>query len=159
MTQQPTKEPGREGLEVSEEQLKEREMTARIQDIGGAGEFVVGGETRISDEVLAAIAGVAADEVDGVSSLGESSIRRSVAEAVGAAEERSRGVQIEAGKKEAIIDLVVNVTYGFSIPELVVKVRKHVAKRLVEYAGLVAKEINVRIGKMDFPERMPGTVQ
>jgi len=161
----PEKEKANEGTsyetmpEVAEERLVEEEMRGKIEEITETEEFAVAGETEIADEVIAAIAGVAAGEVDGISSLGTSSARRAMAEAVGAAEKRTRGVEIEAGKKEAIVDLTVNVIYGFSIPELVIQVRKNVAKRLLEFVGLVAKEINVNVAKIEFPERMPGKVE
>lgn len=119
----------------------------------------VAGETTIDDAVLASIAGVAAKEVEGVASLGTSSIRRTLAERVGGAREQARGVAVEAGKREAILDLTLNVIYGFSIPKIVVEVRKKVADRLQELAGLVAKEINVNVVGIEFPERMPGKLE
>jgi len=144
--------------EVPAEKLKEEEMRAKIEAIEEAEEFLVAGETEIEEEVIAAICGVAAGEVDGVSRLGTSSVRRTVAEVFGA-EKRARGVEVEAGKKEAIIDLTLVVIYGFSIPEIVIQVRKNVAKRLMEMVGLIAKEINIQVVDIEFPERMPGKVE
>ena len=111
---------------------------------------VVGGETHIDDQVLGAIASVAAMEVEGVAGLGESSIRRSMAEVVGAAQSRTRGVSVEAGKKEAIVDLRVNIHYGYSIPKIVEQVRQKVSERLDSMAGLIAKEINISIVGIEF---------
>jgi len=111
---------------------------------------VVGGDTHIDDQVLGAIASVAAMEVEGVAGLGESSIRRSVAEVVGAAQSKTRGVTVEAGKKEAIVDLRVNIRYGYSIPKIVEQVRQRVSERLDSMAGLMAKEINISIVGIEF---------
>jgi uncharacterized alkaline shock family protein YloU len=113
----------------------------------------IAGETVIDDEVIALIAGMAAREVEGVASLGTSSIRRTLAETVGGARQQARGVMVEAGKKEAILDLTLNVTYGFSIPKVVGAVREKVAERLSQMAGLVAKEIDVTIVGIEFPEK------
>lgn len=110
----------------------------------------VGGDTHIDDQVLGAIASVAAMEVEGVAGLGESSIRRSVAEVVGAAQSKTRGVTVEAGKKEAIVDLRVNIRYGYSIPKIVEQVRQKVSERLDSMAGLMAKEINISIVGIEF---------
>jgi len=143
----------------SKVQIKDLEMTARLSELEKKTEFTVGGETYIDDEVIAQIAGVAAKEVKGVAGLGKSSIRRTIAEAVGAAEGRARGVDVEAGKKEAILDLTLNVIYGFSIPNIIIEVRKNVATRLLEMVGLIAKEINVDVVNIEFPERMPGKVE
>lgn len=114
---------------------------------------LLGGETNIDDEVLAQIASVAAMEVEGVAGLGESSIRRSVAEVVGGAQSRARGVTVEAGKKEAIIDLKVNIRYGYSIPKIVELIRIKVAERLETMAGLIAKEINISIVGIEFEKK------
>lgn len=122
-------------------------------------EGAIAGETSIHDDVIASIAGVAAKEVQGVASLGASSMRRSLAESVGGAERRARGVMVEAGKKEAILDLTLRVIYGFSIPKVVDEVRWVVATRLQEMTGLIAKEINISIVGIEFPERMPGKLE
>jgi uncharacterized alkaline shock family protein YloU len=135
-----------------EKRITEKEMKARLEEIEKAEEFVVAGETTIDDEVIGAIAGVAAREVEGVASLGTSSIRRTVVERLGRAEEKARGVEVEAGKKEAIVDITLNVVYGFSIPKIIIEVRKKVAYRLLELVGLVAKEINVNVVGIEFPE-------
>jgi len=65
--------------------ITDKEMTERLEAIEKTGDLVVGGVTDIEDEVIAQIVGVAAREVEGIASLGTSSIRRTLAEAVGAA--------------------------------------------------------------------------
>ena len=104
--------------EFPEEKFREKEMAQKLEELAKTEEFVVGGETSIDDEVIASIAGVAAKEVEGVASLGTPSIRRTLAERLTGAEARARGVDVEAGKREAIIDLALNVIYGFSIPTI-----------------------------------------
>ena len=143
---------------MTENRIKEQEMVTRLAEIEQLSEIEVGGETEINDEVVGAIAGVAAREIEGVSSLGSSSIRRAIAERVGSLEKRARGVGVEAGRREAILDVDLRVIYGFSIPETVVKVRHNVARRILELCGLVAKEININVVGIEFPERMPGRV-
>ena len=114
-------------------------------------EFV--GETIIRDEVVASIVGSAAREVDGVANLGKSSVRRMLTERLVGTPEKTRiGVEVQVGEKEAIVDLELGVIYGFSIPKIVNEVRKKVASRLLEITGLVAKEINVNVVSIEFPE-------
>lgn len=144
---------------MTEKRITETEMKARLEAIEKAEEFVVAGETTIDDEVIGAIAGVAAREVEGVASLGTSSIRRTVVERLGRAEERARGVEVEAGKKEAIVDITLNILYGFSIPKIIIEVRKKVAYRLLELVGLIAKEINVNVVGIEFPEEVERKVE
>ena len=118
------------------------------------------GETIIGDEVVASIAGLAAKEVEGVASLGKSSVRRAITERLGSVEGKARaGVQVQVGKREAIVDLQLGVIYGFNIPNIVNEVRKKVYSRLMEITGLVAKEINVQVVGVEIPEKKPSKVQ
>ena len=150
---------------MPDDKIKEQEMASKLAELGKLQDIEVGGETEIVDDVIGAIAGVAAREIEGVSSLGTSSmlgtssIRRKIAERVGGAELKARGVKVEAGRREAILDIDLRIVYGYGIPEIVVKVRENVARRILELCGLVAKEINVNVAGIDFPERMPGRVQ
>jgi len=118
------------------------------------------GETIIGDEVVASIAGMAAQEVPGVGSLGRSAVRRAIAGAFADAAEKARsGVTVEVGKRECIVDLQLNVMYGHSIPAIINEVRKKVAARLLEFTGLIAKEINIRVVGIDVvPPKAPSKV-
>ena len=144
---------------MTEKKIVDSEMKARLEEIEKAKGFVVAGETSIDDAVIASIAGVAVKAVEGVASLGTSSVRRVVSERLGAGGERTRGVAVESGKKEAILDLKLNVIYGFSIPKIIIEVRRQVAAQLLQMTGLIAKEINVDVVGMEFPERMPGKLE
>ena len=130
-----------------------------MEEIRQLEEIPVGGTTNIEAEVIGAIAGVAAQSVEGVASLGTTSLRRTIRERVGGAERRSRGVEVEVGRREVIVDINLRVVYGYSIPATVIKVREIVADRLIRFCGLVAKEINIRVVAIEFPARMPGRVQ
>ena len=121
-------------------------------------EIQVGGETNIGDEIVGAVAGVAARQVEGVSSLGTNSIRGTISERVGGHEQRARGVGVEAGRREAILEIDLRVIYGFSIPEIVVKVRQNVAQQVLQMCGLITKEININVVGVEFAEKAPGRV-
>ena len=138
---------------MEDSKIKEKEMEQRLWELNKVKEIMVGGETSIDDEVIASIAGAAAQEVEGVASMGTTSIRQTISDAVGRSEKKSRGVEVEAGKKEAIIDLTLNVLYGFNIPNIIINVRKTVATRLLDLCGLVAKEVNVTVAGIEFPEK------
>lgn len=141
---------------MTEEGTRDQEMIPTLAELEKIDTIEVGGETAIDDEVIGAVAGVAAREVEGISSLGTRSIKRSIAERMGSREQRARGVEVEAGRREAILDIDVRVLYGYSIPETVVKVRQNVARRVLETFGLVTKEININVVGIDFADRMPG---
>ena len=141
---------------MTEDGTREQELLPTLAEPENIETIEVGGETAIDDEVIGAVAGVAAREVEGISSLGTRSIKRSIAERMGSREQRARGVEVEAGRREAILDIDVRVLYGYSIPETVIKVRQNVARRVLETFGLVTKEININVVGIDFADRMPG---
>ncbi len=119
------------------------------------------GETIIGDEVVASIAGIAAKEVSGVGSLGRSTVRRALTGWYSDAAEKARsGVTVEVGKRECIVDMQLNVHYGHNIPTIINEVRKKIASRFLEYTGLIAKEINIRVVGIEVtPQKPPSRVQ
>ena len=139
--------------------IRELEMLPKLEEIAKLQEIPIGGVTRIEPQVIGALAGIAARSVPGVARLGSTSLQRSIRERFGNAESRARGVEVEVGRKEAIVDISFKAIYGYSIPEIVVKVRQNVATSLLNLAGLVAKEINIRVTGIEFPDRMPGRVE
>lgn len=138
--------------------VRELEMLPNMEEIARLIEIPVGGVTNIEPQVIGALAGVAARSVPGVANLGNTSLQRSIRERFGSAESRARGVEVEVGRREAIVDISFKAIYGYSIPDMVVKVRHSVAATLLQLAGLLAKEINIRVTGIEFPERMPGRV-
>ena len=78
------------------------------------------GNTTIADAVVTKVASIAAREVPGVYRLGGGVSRAlgSVTQRVGIGDERSQGVSVEVGEREAAVDLTVTVEYGESIPQV-----------------------------------------
>jgi uncharacterized alkaline shock family protein YloU len=111
------------------------------------------GQTTIADTVVTKVAGVAAREVRGVYGLGGGVSRAlgSVTQRVGVTDERSQGVSVEVGEREAAVDLTLVVEYGESIPRVSQAVRDNVIKRIEGITGLSVTEVNVSINDMHFP--------
>ena len=132
-------------------------MERASEEPEGTKEIVTGGETVIGDNVVASIVGMATKEVEGVAGLGKSSIRRALTEHLGRTTEKAKlGVGVEVGKEEAVVDITLDVIYGYNIPKIVDKVREKVAARLLDITGLVAKEININIASIELPhEKKP----
>ena len=117
----------------------------------------VPGITEVQGQVIAAIAAHVADGIEGVSSIGRGGLIRTVSDILSSqAAGKSAGVDVEAGRLEAILDLDLTVVYGFSIPTIVQQVREAVAKEIFDQVGLVAKEINVVVSSIEFPDRPSG---
>lgn len=115
-------------------------------------EVAAPGRTVISNAALASIVGAATHEIEGVYALGESSVRRTLAEHLRQAEPRSRGVEVELGGEEAIANISFRIIYGYGIPSVSAKIRQNVAKKMRDLCGLDAREINVRVVSVYFPE-------
>ena len=101
------------------------------------------GAIKITDEVVAIIAGIAATEVPGVAGM-SGGIAGGIAEALGR-KNLSKGVKVEAGEKEAAIDLFIIVEYGFRIPEVAWSIQEKVKKAVEEMTGLNVIEVNIHI--------------
>ena len=107
------------------------------------------GITTVADIVVAKMAGIAAGEVDGVHELG-TSFRRLLGR-VSPAESLTRGVNVEVGKRETAIDLVVVVEYGYSIPDVAQELRENVITRVEDGTGLTVKEVNIEVTDLFVP--------
>ena len=62
---------------------------------------------------------------------------------------------MQVGQQEAIVDLAMIVRYGASIPRVAESVRKSVAEQLLSMTGLRAREINIAVTDIAFPETQP----
>lgn len=101
------------------------------------------GAIKITDEVVAIIAGIAATEVPGVAGM-SGGIAGGIAEALGR-KNLSKGVKVEAGEKEAAIDLYIIVEYGFRIPDVAWSIQEKVKKAVENMTGLNVIEVNIHI--------------
>ncbi|WP_424569380.1 Asp23/Gls24 family envelope stress response protein [Streptomyces sp. CH-036] len=114
------------------------------------------GRTTIADNVVAAIAGIAIRETDGVHSIG-----RGASKALGAVTGRmsgssgssaaGRAVKVEVGEKQAAIDVDVKVEYGTTIHELADLIRTHVTDAVETMTGLEVVEINIVVFDVHIP--------
>lgn len=113
------------------------------------------GATTIQDAVVSKVAGIAAQEVEGVQMGGGS------ARAVGGFLDsvtgggQTRGVSVEVGEVECAVDLSLAVEYGKSIPQISEAVRTNVINRIENLVGLRVTEVNMTVGDVLFPEERP----
>ena len=113
------------------------------------------GITTVSDGVVAQLAGHACREVNGVAGMGNS-FRRLIGRVRGQ-DPLAQGVHVEVGKKEAAVDLVILVSYGWSIPELANDVRDNVIARIESATGLTVKEVNIEVDDLVFETEVAGS--
>lgn len=101
------------------------------------------GEVQIADEVVAIIAGLAATEVEGVSSMA-GNITNEIVGKLGM-KNLSKGVKVEVSTESVIVDLALNLEYGYSIPKTSEIVQERVKNAIENMTGLRVSEVNVRI--------------
>ena len=105
------------------------------------------GEIRIADEVVAIIAGLAATEVQGVSSMA-GNITNEIVSKLGM-KNLSKGISVEIIEDTVNIDVSVNIAYGYSIPDVSEKVQEKVKTAIENMTGLHVEIVNVRIASVD----------
>ncbi len=105
------------------------------------------GEIRIADEVVAIIAGLAATEVQGVSSMA-GNITNEIVSKLGM-KNLSKGISVEIIEETVNIDVSVNIAYGYSIPDVSEKVQEKVKTAIENMTGLHVEIVNVRIASVD----------
>ena len=112
------------------------------------------GNTTISNAVVSQVAGIAAQEVEGVQmGSGTSRAVGGVLDSVrGGGSGTARGVTVEVGEEETAIDLSMAVEYGRSIPQLSEAVRSNVIRRVENLVGLRVTEVNITVNDVLFPK-------
>jgi len=108
------------------------------------------GTIRISDEVVAVIAGLAATEVPGVAGMSSGGLAGGIAEMLGR-KNLSKGVKVEVGEKEAAIDLFTIVEFGVQIPDVALRIQENVKSAIEKMTGLVVVEVNVHVQGVHIP--------
>ena len=111
------------------------------------------GDTIIVDSVVAKVVGIAAREVGGVWDMGGAPARAigKATQRVGIGDERTQGVNVEVGTREAAADLTLVVEYGESIPRVAGEVRENVIRRVEGICGLDVTEVNIAVNDLHFP--------
>jgi uncharacterized alkaline shock family protein YloU len=121
-----------------------------------AGTSGVAGVTKIADSVVARIAGLATREVSGVHDTSTTGLTQSfgnIAGRVTKQEHLDRGVGVQVGEVECIIDLNIIVDYEASIPQVAEAVRRNINERLRAMTGLETKEVNIHVADLYFPDQ------
>ena len=108
------------------------------------------GDVRVSEEVVAIIAGLAATEVEGVSSMA-GNITNEIVSKLGL-KNLSKGIMVEVLEDEIKVDVAINIDYGYAIPEICSKVQEKVKTAIENMTGLAVAIIIVRVASVDMSE-------
>lgn len=120
----------------------------------GKDAFMLSGETQIgdvqiSDDALAAIAGIAATEVEGVASMA-GNITNELVSKFGV-KSLSKGVKISVEDRQVYVDVSINILYEKNIPEVSIKVQERVKQIIESMTGLSVPEVRVRVAGVMVP--------
>lgn len=108
------------------------------------------GLIRISDDVVATIAGLAALETPGVAAM-SGGISEGLAKRL-SGRNAQKGVSVEVGQVEAAIDLRIVVQYGIPIQEVGLRLQENVREAVQNMTGLRVVEVNVKVEGVAFKD-------
>lgn len=105
------------------------------------------GEVMIADDVIATIAGLAATEVEGVSSM-QGNVTNELVGKLGM-KNLTKGIRIKVTEDGVTVDLSIQMRYGYSIPKTCKAIQEKVKNAIENMVGLSVKIINVHIVGVD----------
>ena len=113
------------------------------------------GDVRISDEVVANIAVIAAEEIEGVSAVVGSgkNVKTSDFKNFVGMKNYAKAVRVEMCEKIVSVDMAINVLYGYSLPVCGKAVQERVKSSIESMTGLEVSDVNVRIAGVDLGDK------
>lgn len=101
------------------------------------------GDIKISDDVVASIAGLAASEVEGITSIA-GNITSDIVGKLGI-KNFSKGIKLEIKDQTVSIDLFINIKYGYSIPSITAQVQERVRNAIENMTGFKTSVITIHV--------------
>ena len=108
------------------------------------------GTVHVAGEVVAIIAGLAATEVEGVSSMAGNITNERVGKL--GMKNLSKGVKVDVLENVVCVNLNLNLEYGYSIPETCKKVQEKVKTAIENMTGLEVSDVNISIAGVALEE-------
>ena len=99
---------------------------------------------KISNDVVAVIAGVAVSEVRGVASM-QGGFAGGISEVLSGKKNLAKGIKVEVENEKAKIDVNIIVEYGTRIPDVAFEIQNRVKKSVENMTGLKVTEVNVHV--------------
>lgn len=109
------------------------------------------GNVKISDEVIATIAQIAANEVDGIIGTG-SSFAGEIKQILSKKAPAGKGVKVVTENGEVTLDINVVVEYGAKIPAVSWELQENVKKNVESMTGLSVRKVNIHVVGIEVKE-------
>ena len=126
--------------------MEENNNSNEVVELENKGEVTLENNSniKIADDVIAVIAGAAASEVPGVSSMA-GGFAGGISEVFSGKKNFAKGIKVEAGEKETRIDVNIIVEYGVRIPDVAFEIQNRVKKAVESMTGLKVLDVNVHV--------------
>lgn len=108
------------------------------------------GVVKISDEVVSVIAGIAAQEIDGI--IDYQSGVSNLTNILKGKKNAPKGTKVTLEEDKAIIEMNIAVEYGRKIMELVAQVQDNVKKTVEAMTGLSVASVNICVQSIYLPK-------
>lgn len=109
------------------------------------------GKVTCNKNILLSIIDLATKEIAGVSSLCDNfggGIKKFFST------NYTNGVKIEYANNGVVIDVFINVLYGYSVPEIAYKVQENIKNSISAMLDVKIASINVHVQNVDFSEKV-----
>ena len=121
------------------EENQENNEVIEVEEINTENEGI-----KISDDVVAVIAGVAVSEVSGVAGMA-GGFAGGITEVLSGKKNLAKGIKVEVENSVAKIDVNIIVEYGSRIPDVAFEIQNRVKKAVENMTGLKVEEVNVHV--------------
>ena len=99
---------------------------------------------KISEDVVAVIAGVAVSEVPGVAGM-SGGFAGGITEVLSGKKNLAKGIKVEISENNVKIDVNIIVEYGSRIPDVAFEIQNRTKKAVESMTGLKVEEVNVHV--------------
>lgn len=113
------------------------------------------GTVKIATEVVTAIAGVAASEVEGVIGVSSGAIAEGIDRLLRKKTNYGKGIRVQVSNNSAVVDVDLTVEYGCSIPQVALAVQEKVKEAVETMTGLQVELVNIHVNGVDFRAEQP----
>lgn len=124
---------------MSEENKEKEEMVELDNEIKTENDGI-----KISDDVVAVIAGVAVSEVPGVAGM-SGGFAGGISEVFSGKKNLAKGIKVDVADNNTKIDVNIIVEYGSRIPDVAFEIQNRVKKAVESMTGLNVEEVNVHV--------------
>ncbi len=106
------------------------------------------GIVKISDEVVSVIAGIAAEEIDGIVEF-----QHGVSSLFKGKKTSGKSVKVTLNENSALIEMAVSVEYGRKIPDVVAKVQENIKRTVEAMTGLSVEAVDIYVQNIYMPKK------